>query len=361
MAERGARPLPVAIEEIDCDWLTAALRTGAPAVTVRDCEIVDIARGTCTKIRLKLDLDEAGRRAGIPSTVILKGGFEPHSRDWHFMHEKEVHAYRDVLPVLKLPSPACYFADYDAQRRQGIVIMDDLAARGVTFCNPLKPQTHEDVARRLTVLARHHAKTWGSPDFAPGGRWSWAQDVAATTRAYFSPYLVPDIWRRFVDSPRGAASSVRFHDRDLMEDALKRHVILSARLPPCLVHGDTHLGNLYVEPDGTPGFFDSLPDRAPGMLEVAYHIPCALDLADRRRWEGALVRHYLDELARNGAAPPGFDEAMRQYSAFLARGYIMFLVNESHFQAEAINTAYTARFSAAMLDHDTIGLLRTIA
>ena len=51
---------------------------------------------------------------------------------------------------------------------------------------------------------------------------------------------------------------------------------------------------------------------------------------------------------------------MRQYGAALAQGYIIFLVNESHFQAEAINTAYTARFSAAMLDHDTIGILKTV-
>ena len=80
-----------------------------------------------------------GRRTanepGFPKLLILKGGFEPHSRVLCHMHEREVRGYRDVLPIVKLPSPACYFADYDPERQQGIIIMDDLVARGVTFCH----------------------------------------------------------------------------------------------------------------------------------------------------------------------------------------------------------------------------------
>jgi aminoglycoside/choline kinase family phosphotransferase len=99
--------------------------------------------------------------------VILKGGFEQHGREvGHLgeMHRREVRGYRDVLAVLKLPSPKAYFADYEPERQQGIIIMEDLVARGVTFCSALKPQTHEQVARRLTALAQFHAQTWAAPD-----------------------------------------------------------------------------------------------------------------------------------------------------------------------------------------------------
>src|SRR5687767_10995675 len=128
---RSHLPLPITIEEIDRNWLTSALRVKAPDVTVRDFEIVDVNHGTCTKIRLRLDLDEVGKLAGIPETVILNGGFESHSRGLDFMHEKEVRGYRDLLPVNPLPTPICYFADFDAERGQGIVIIEDLVARGV--------------------------------------------------------------------------------------------------------------------------------------------------------------------------------------------------------------------------------------
>jgi hypothetical protein len=126
MSERQTSPLPLKIEDIDSRWLTTALRTRVPGVTVDDFEIVDVNHGTSTKIRLRLLLDEAGRRAGIPSLVILKGGFEPHSFALPFMHENEARFYRDVQPALALPTPACYFADFDSETGQGIVIMEDL-------------------------------------------------------------------------------------------------------------------------------------------------------------------------------------------------------------------------------------------
>jgi hypothetical protein len=360
MPDRYVLPLPTSIEEIDRDWVNAALRRRYQEVTVRAVEIVDIKHGTCTKIRLRLDVDEAGKRAGIPETVILKGGFEPHSREMDYMHEVEVRAYADILPTTGLPHPKSYFAEFDAERRQGIVIMEDLVARGVHFCSPLRPQTHEQVRARLTLLARHHAKTWNTPELAPGGRWEKVPDTLVQTKIHFATYFKEAEWQRFVDSPRGAAASVRFHSIAWMKDAVERMAALAEREPHCIVHGDTHLGNLYIDPDGTPGFFDPVPHHAPSMVEISYHMACALDTADRQRWEGSLVQHYLDELAGCGVTPPSFDDAMRQYGIFLALGYLIFIVNESFFQTEAINTAYTARFSAAMIDHDTIGLLRTI-
>ena len=33
------------------------------------------------------------------------------------------------------------------------------------------------------------------------------------------------------------------------------------------------------------------------------------------------------------------------------------MVNESFYQPESINTAYTARFSAAMIDHNTLDMI----
>ena len=146
-----------------------------------------------------------------------------------------------------------------------------------------------------------------------------------------------------------------------MRDALERLVILSARLPHVVIHGDTHLGTLYVDPDGTPGFFDAQPHRAPAMVETSYHICGALDPMDRRRWERDLVGHYLDALRANGVEPPSIDEAMSHYAAFLAFGFCIFLINDTHFQTSAINTAYVARFSAAMIDNNSIAVLKAIA
>lgn len=358
MASDMTYPLPVTIEALTPEWLQSALRVKYPEITLHGARLLDINHGTCTKIRFELDIDEAGKAAGIPERVILKGGFEPHSRMMPYMHAQEVHAYADVLPHTPLRFPGCYFAGFDEEAKQGIVIMEDLVARGVRFCHPQRPETPEAVGERLTRLARHHAMTWESPDIQRGGRFDWATNVFDST--HFESLLTPDIWRSYVDSARGAAASVCFHDLAWMKQALAGMDRLARGLPTMLIHGDTHLGNLYVDGDGEPGFFDSLPHLAPAMYEVAYHVTGALDVPDRRKHERELVALYRDELLRNGVNAPALDDFMHQFGCFLAFGYMIFILNASEFQPEAINTAYTARFSSAMLDHDTMGLLERL-
>lgn len=355
-------PLPITFEEITAEWLTAALRQRASGVTVRKSEIVDMVRGTTTKIRIRLELDEAGKQAGIPELVILKGGFEPHSREvgMNQMFQREVRAYRDVFPVMPLPTPACYFADYDPARQQGIILMEDLVQRGVTFCHATRPQTFEQVARRLTHLAQFHARSWNSVDLAPGGRWGELVDFFDVMRPFFDHYATPEIWQTFVNSPRGAASSVLFHDPQWLVDSWDRMTRYSKALPQCVLHGDIHLGNLFIYPDGTPGFFDSLASIGPGMLEVSYHVSASIDSADRARWERGLVQVYLDELARNGVEPTAFDEAMHQYAVLLLYGYFIWMTTEANRQTEPVNAANVARVSAAMLGHDVIGVLASL-
>jgi len=355
-------PLPLTLDEIDAGWLTAALRENAPGVTVRDFEIADLIRGTCTKARLRLDLDEAGRTAGIPETVFLKGGFEEHSRKLVFLSKTEALGYRDLLSRSSLNSPRCHFAGFDEERAQGIIIMEDLARRGATFGDPQAARSIEDVARSLSQLAGFHAETWDFPAKPePGNRLSWVETAPPFSRASLQPVLEPETWNAYVRMPRGAAASNRFHDVAWAKEALRAMDVLSAQTPNCVIHGDTHLGNTFMEPDGTPGFYDIVPRRAPPMAEVCYHITLSLDVVDRQAGERELARHYLDELKRHGVTDaPSFDEAMRQHAAFLVEGYCLVLTNDPFFQPEAPITAYAARFSEAMLDNDTTGVLARV-
>jgi hypothetical protein len=107
-----------------------------------------------------------------------------------------------------------------------------------SYCNPLRPHSNTRVAAFLDALATTHARWWGRPEF----------------------------------------------DREV----------------PTLTHGDTHPGNLYVGRDGTPGFLDAQPRRSPWYHDVSYHMICALDIPDRRRWENLLLTRYLERLASLG-------------------------------------------------------------
>jgi hypothetical protein len=347
--------LPLTPEAITADWLTEALQERHPGVRVTDLQTVAIIPGTSTKIRVRPTLKYEHRGSGkLGATLIVKGGFESHSPAMREMYLNEMRFYRDVQPLVDIRSPACHFAGTDPNSHQSIVVMEDLDARRVEFCDPLRPQTFQQVATRLEAIARYHAQTWNSPQFAAGGRLEWVLGRHESWSAsYQDRYLAPDQWRHYMQLPRGTAVSRVLQDREWMTRALRYLAHYHQHWPVCLCHGDTHLGNLYIEPDGTPGFFDAQVAKGPWQLEVTYHLIGALDIHDRRRWEEILLRHYLKSLAAQGVGAPSFESAWEAHTREIVYGLFIFLINEIRFQTEAINTAYTARFSSAALDHGT--------
>jgi hypothetical protein len=347
--------LPVTVDGITAQWLTAALGTRYPGVEVTSLVRTEVLPGTSTKVRVELAYNEAGHALGLPACMLVKGGFQDHSESMQDMYRNEMRFYRDVLPFIDMNAPQCFYAGTDPGGWQSVVVMEDLRERGVTFCHAQQSQRYEAVARRLAAIARYHAQTWNSREFDASGRFGWVGErFSGWSLAYQNRYLEPDVWQHYVSLPRGAAVSQRLHDREWMRDALAQIAAAHQGKPVCLIHGDTHLGNLYVERDGTPGFFDAQVSRAPWSLEVAYHIGCALDIADRRAWERDLLAHYLTHLKVNGVAAPSFDEAWDDYRRDLVYGYFIFAINETRFQTEAVNTAYAARFGVALLDHDRV-------
>jgi hypothetical protein len=362
-AASGVGPLPVRLEEITPAFLTRALAPRFPGGALKGVRIEEAHHGFSTVLRLHLEPDPGSDAANLPKTIMLKGQFEDatrkRGRDFTWMSlEMEHHAY-ELLPPLELNIPAVYFKALDAERAQMVILMEDLAARGVSFGHGLRPYTPEQVKRRLTNLAAFHARTWDSPELKPGGRYHILPSNGATMFDHYLDHAGYDQaeWDRYCAKPRGMACSVKFHDFDWLRRALRHAGRLADELPNCVVHGDTHLGNLYEEADGAPGYFDSLARREPGIMEATYHVCNALDPMERRAHDRELIGHYRDELARHGVATPSLDEMMHQFAAFLVVNYVTFIVNEPTYQTESFNTAHAARANIAMLDHDTYGLV----
>lgn len=342
-----ALPLPLRTEHISADWLSRA--TGG---TVSSARTVDVIEGTSTKVRMAVEADR------LPATLIVKGGFEAHSPAMAEMYANEARFYGRIAPVLPLPGPRCWFAGSDPESYQSLVVIEDMDRAGVIWLHGQTPQAPAAVARRLEALARFHAASWSAPGSAPDQRFSWLGGrFSDWSMTYAERYLVPEVWDHYCRLPRGAAISAPLHDRAWMIGAFANFRHIEETGPRCVIHGDTHLGNLFEWPDGTPGFLDAQPSWTNPILEVAYHVTAALDLTDRRGAEKALLEGYLAALANHGAAAPGFDQAWLWYRQFLAYGFFIFLINETRFQTEAVNTANTARFGAAMLDHGVQDLI----
>ena len=348
--------LPRSLDQLTQSWLEGALRQHRPEARLRSMEILDVLPGTSTKVRVAIVGDDD--LGALPTTLIIKGGFEEHSARMGPMYVNEARFYADIQPHITMRAPICYFAASDPGGEQAIVILEDLRRPSVRFLDPLRPLDFDAVARRLRAMAVYHSQTWQSPLFAKGMAW---ENVTSRFTdfglQYAEHYLAPERWQHYMASPRGAAVSTRYHDADWMRAALRELGEIERREPVCLIHGDTHLGNLYVEGDGTPGFLDAQVAKACWSTEIAYHIICALDLADRRKWEFALVEVYLEELIAQRVAAPPKDVAMKRYAQGIANGLFVFLINQIDFQTEAVNTAYAARFGQAAVDHDLKSLI----
>jgi hypothetical protein len=371
-------PLPLEVEDITPEWLTAALYERAPGIRVTSREILKVKHGFTSVVTVRIEMNEAGRRAGVTPQLFIKGGFTSYSRNYVFSYAMEAHGYRDVWPHLGLNMPKVFFAGMDVERRQSIIIMEDLTLRGVKFGHGLQPQGYDMLARRLGALAAMHAKTYDSPELEPGGRWDGVlNNRARMLRIHCEqngflipepegggrqgsrfrqrpPFLSPEGWETLWEErmTQNAAASHHFRDREWNHRAMLHVEALTDRLPKVISHADTHLGNHYEEPDGTPGFFDSMPQKEPVYFDLAYTIGCGLDPYDRKRWERSLVGHYVDEIGRHGVRLD-YDQTYYYYSLFLHQGYIVFIINDPVWQTPAFNTVNVWRFCQAMIDNNT--------
>ncbi|WP_430386788.1 hypothetical protein [Blastomonas fulva] len=335
------------------EWLTALLAESEPGLVVDSTEIVDIQRGACTKIRIAARTN----RNDFPSTLMLKVGFEAHSEAMARMHVNEYHAYADLMPTVDFNAPRCYGAAMDSEGR-ALVVLEDLCLRNVRFLTLQEPVGFDLAKRFLEGLARFHARWWNAPDLDT--RFGWAPDTGEDGVAFYFHLLnTPDKFGRYATAPRGAAMPKSLLDPARIYAAHRAMTAAHKAEAMAMVvnHGDMHLGNLYLDADGSPGFLDMQPRRGAWSIDVSYFLIAGLDLVDRRRWEGALLQHYLQCLALEGIDPPSFDTAWAAYRRDVVWGLLIWMLNSSQFQTEANNTAAATRFAMAMLDLDTFGVL----
>lgn len=307
----SAYPLPLTAEGITAAWLSAGLRTRHPGVAVAEVEPVQVIEGTATKVRLRLAYGTQTRRNGLPDQICVKGGFGAY-REYLGgvgLYGGEVRFFNEIAPLYELACPASYFGLAQTEPVQGIVVMDGLKARGVAFARATRPLSVKLASDGLDALAALHGQSWG--DDRPR-RLGVEPLLSDSTEPIFRDFFAA-LPERFA-APRGFAAPVVLHDPDRLRAAYTAYRAAVQRGPLCVVHGDAHIGNAYVEPDGRVGFVDWQTVAVGSWVhDVNYFLVSALDVPDRRAYERDLLAHYLEALATYGVSAPGLDEAWSDY------------------------------------------------
>jgi aminoglycoside phosphotransferase (APT) family kinase protein len=127
--------------------------------------------------------------------------------------------------------------------------------------------------------------------------------------------------------------------------------------PPTLLHGDAHVGNTYLLPDGTVGFLDwQVARRGNFSLDLGYFLQGALTTEDRRAAERALLEEYRGALGLPADELPSSDEVWLRYRASVAHGLTLWLCTATAgelWQRPDIALALAQRYSAAYEDLQT--------
>ncbi|MDA2992195.1 MAG: phosphotransferase, partial [Actinomycetota bacterium] len=136
-----------------------------------------------------------------------------------------------------------------------------------------------------------------------------------------------------------------------------------AALPTTVVHGDCHIGNTYVLPDGGRGLIDwQLTARGFCMHDVSYIIITALSVQDRRTYEDELIAFYRQRLIGAGVRDaPGVKELRCEHSLAAAWCfYIGWLTTPVENYGWEINVANQIRLATAYRDLESKAALEAL-
>jgi hypothetical protein len=297
-----------------------------------------------TNARFRIDC-VGGIPDGLSPNLCGKGYFTEVGRAYRHAGEPEVCFYRDLAASTGMRTLRSVYADVDPATHHGVVITEDVVEEGAKFLDALSAYTPEQAAASLDELAKLHAATWCDPAYADA---SW---LASRMASYLELRGLEEIRFNF-EGPIGAGVPDETRDAERLVDAYRA---LAAETPSArpwsVIHGDAHVGNLYLDGDGRPSFVDwQLVQRGPWYLDVGYHIASALTVEDRRRTEQELVRHYLDGLAAAGIEPPSWDDAWFGIRRGVLNG--LFLWGITLKVDPEITTTLLHRLGTAAADHD---------
>jgi aminoglycoside phosphotransferase (APT) family kinase protein len=321
---------------LDPQWLAAALDLVGDGDRVVAVEPVGSSRTVAEKLRFTVCVagSDGGRRR---HPICAKG----HFGDGFNSLLTEAHVYRDVLPALPVRAPRAHYCGIDDDAGTGLILMDDVEGLGGRFVGSLAPYAVETCRDSLGQLAALHASTWG----CEGWLGPWLEPRVARMAEMWSTETLQEL----LDDGRATDLPPVLRDAG----ALRAGMLATAAVPAtCVLHGDTHSGNAYLDREGCVCWLDwQVAQRGHWSVDVSYHLGTVLDVGTRRRHERELLEHYLAELERHGVTPPPWDEAWEHYVQGFVWGYFLWTI--TRISSRAVVLIHVPRLGAAIADHDT--------
>lgn len=343
-------PLPAKPADLTPAWLGDAL-----GARVASAEVLDHAYATNQRARIALTYDEPG--AG-PDTLFVKLAplDEGHRQMIGAigMGEREVQFYADVAGTLDLLVPGCPYAA--AEGDLFVLLLEDLASRGCRFSDGSWGVGADAAAGALEDLARFHARFEDPAARDAVAPWLRAPDRGPGSAA------TSGLMRMVLDANADALSA----DYTAIGELYVEHHAWFHQLwnggPETYVHGDLHIGNVFLDGDRV-GFIDwGLSCTSTHLRDVSYFLTMSVDIEERRANERALLQTYLDALRSAGGTEISFDDAWQAHrlhaSYTVVATFLAYMPSYAAGDGVKLGDALLARANAALEDLDVVAAVR---
>ena len=281
--------LPVEVDDLTAQWFSEVFDR-----EVAEATVLDRSTGTTGRARVALQGED-----GTPANVFVKlppfGEKQRALVDMTGMGVTEARFYRDLSHEVAVRTPGVWFAETDGDRY--VMVLEDLAVTGCRFPSPADPDVEARARDIVEQLAALHAPYWESERFAPDGDLAWvaARSVRVSGAIPYIKRAVEALGDLMDETFHVLAGLYLSRSDDIMQ--------LFGAGAGTLVHGDAHIGNLFVDvSEDRTGFLDwAVVCQAPGMRDVAYAMCNSVPRRVREAIEHGIVERYCEQLANSGS------------------------------------------------------------
>lgn len=354
--------VPIDVSDLTTTWFTNVLSVHSSGVAVERVDVVDAHSGTTGRVAVSLTYRNAD--GPVPGRLFVKlAPFDERQRAFIRrvgIGAAEARLYARLGHELPVRIPRMWHADVDDDGNY-VCVLEDVVASGCRFPRPGDPDIADVAHSTVEELARLHATYWESDRFASDLTW-------VPPRAGFgtSSRAKPNATR--------AAGSFVVHALELF-GADMPHVFRAVGTTyvdntaavldwwdegeRTLIHGDPHMGNMFV--DGSrAGFFDwAMFSRSPAMRDVAYFCCNSIPTDVRRAIEHDLLAAYRARLAELGVAIEAgvVAEQYRLFSVYSWVSAVSTAAMGARWQPEKLAHGAMERTTQALADLDVPELL----
>ena len=351
--------LPASADDIEPAWLSSALAPRFPGVRAHAIEILERHEVTNSHARLRIHYDQA---AGAPEFMFAKvPPSDPARRETIAktnMGRREALFYATLASSLSLRVPDAYVALHDDADGSFLLLLEDLVTTGAAVSDGTWGIAPDAAARALGELADLHVRFEDPAQRQAMAPWVPRASHGSNYGATMLRYGLDHHRDRLSDD--FAAVAEIYIDRS---DAL--HALWQVG-PATVIHGDTHIGNLFDD-HGRAGFLDwGIINVSTPMRDVSYFLNMAMSIEDRRQHDRDLLRHYLERRNAVGGSAITFDEAWhahRIHAAYTvpASCQVVTFPDDATPRRRVFAAAFLARAEAALADLEVRSLLRQTA